>query len=285
MEIIEGARNKDIKAIYIMGENPVFNLPDSTYVRDALRSLEFMVVQDIFLSETARMADVVLPALGWSEKMGTYTNLERRIQLLRKAVHSVSGMEDWRIISELSSRMGYRMDYADEEEIMKEISRVSSLYRGLTYKDIEDGGCLWPYKAEPSVGETRDISSVPVESRDYRAGPYLSLDRVPFHSGTLSRRSSALRRISPEPLLKIGLHHAERLGLKDGDMVRVFTERGGLVVPISIDKSIEDERLFLGNNIEDKGVFSLMGYSLDPVTKAPGIEGCEVRIEKVQERE
>lgn len=285
MEIIEGARNKEIKAIYIMGENPVFNLPDSAYVREALSCLEFMVVQDIFLSETARTAHVVLPALGWSEKTGTYTNLERRIQLLRKAVHSVSGREDWRIIADLSSRMGYRMGYRDEEEIMKEISRVSPLYRGISYKDIENGGCLWPYKAEPSAEQTVDIPTVPIEGHDYRTGPYLSLERVPFHSGTLSRRSSALRRISPEPLLKIGPQHAERLGLKNGDRVKVSTEKGSLVVPVSIDKTIEDERLFLSNNIEDRGVFSLMVYSLDPVTRAPGIEGCEVRIEKLQESE
>lgn len=280
MEIIEGAKNKSIKALYIMGDNPVFNLPDSSSIKDALSSLDLLVVQDIFLNETAELADVVLPVLGWSEKTGTYTNLERRIQLLRKAVDSSSGMEDWKIISEISNRMGYEMYYSDAEEIMREIAKVSPLYRELTYEEIGKGGSLWPYNGEPLRGEVKEIPMMAKESRDYKADFYLALERPLFHSGTLSRKSSALRKICPEPTLKISPQHAQKLGLKEGDKVNISTAHSNINIPVSIDGSIKDNKVLLSNNFEGKGVFNLLSYSFDEITKAPAIEGCEVIIKK-----
>ncbi len=280
MEIIEGAKNKEIKALYIMGENPVVNLPNGSSTKDALSSLDFLVVQDMFLTETGELADVVLPAFGWSEKTGTYTNLERRIQLLRKAVDNLSGMEDWKIISEISGKMGYKMDYSKAEEIMEELSKVSPLYRELSYAQIGQGECLWPYNGKPLRGELKEIPEVAVESRDYKAGSYLALERPLFHSGTLSGRSPALRKISPEPELKIGVQQAETMGLREGDSVNITTALGSMSLKVSIDDSINDNKVLLSNNFKGRGVFSLLKYSLDPITKVPGIEGCEVTIKK-----
>jgi predicted molibdopterin-dependent oxidoreductase YjgC len=282
LEMLEAVRDKKIKALYIMGENLVFNLPDGSSVRDTLKSLDFLVVQDIFLTETAELADVVLPASGWLEKTGTYTNLERRIQLLRKAVDAPSGAEDWKIVSEVSSKMGYRMDYSEAENIMEEIAKVSPLYRDLTYKEISTGDCLWPYNGEPLRGEIKEIPVVAKRPRDYKADFYLTPENPLFHSGTLSRKASALRRICPEPTLKIGIQHAEKLRLKEGDMVNISTAQGAMDIQVSIDTTIKDNKILLGNNFEDRGVFSLLSYTIDPVTKAPGIEGCEVKIEKIQ---
>ncbi len=280
MEIIEGIRNKQVRALYVMGENLVFNLPGGSYIKEALQALDFLVVQDIFLTETAELADVVLPALGWAEKDGTYTNLERRIQLLKKAIDSSSGLEDWKILSEISSIMGYRMDYSSAEKIMDEIAKVSPLYRDLTYKEISAGDCLWPYHGEPLRGEIKEVFVAAGKAQDYKADFYLSLEKPLFHSGTLSRRSFALRKICPEPTLKIGYHQAEKLGLKEGDHVDVSTAQGSINVPVSVDDSIKDNRVLLGNNFEGKGVFNLLSYKIDAITKAPGIEGCEVKIEK-----
>ncbi len=281
-EIIEGARNRSIKALYIMGDNPVFNLPDGPSVKEALQSLDFLVVQDIFLSETAAMADVVLPALGWTEKSGTYTNLERRIQLQQKAVNAMSGMEDWKIISEVSSKMGYPMDYADTEDIMNEIANVSPLYRDLTYREIKKGNSLWPYHGEPLRGEIHELPPMDDAVRDYDADFYIALERPLFHSGTLSRKAQALIKICPEPLLKINGAAAAKLGVQDGDRVRISTSKGSSEVPVAIDDSIKDNnKVLFSNNFEGKGVFSLLTYSLDPVTKAPGIEGCEVTLKKL----
>jgi predicted molibdopterin-dependent oxidoreductase YjgC len=267
-----------------MGENPVFNLPNSSFVREALKSLELLIVQDIFLTETAKLADVVFPALGWSEKEGTYTNLERRIQVLRKAVNSSHGMEDWRILCEVSSRMGCRMSYSGPKEIMEEIARISPLYRGLTYEEIMKGDSLWPYNGEPLRGELREIPVVSEKKQDYKAEFYLGVERLLFHSGTLSRKSPALRRISSEPVLKISPHHAKKIGLKDGDIVNISTTQGSLTIRVTIESSLEDDRVMLSNNFEGKGVFSLLNYQIDPITKVPGIEGCEVKIERVGER-
>ncbi|TNF56357.1 2Fe-2S iron-sulfur cluster binding domain-containing protein [bacterium] len=283
MEIIDAIRKKEIRALYITGENPVFNLPDSTSVKEALQSLDLLVVQDIFLGETAELADVVFPALGWTEKEGTYTNLERRVQLLRKARESSSGLEDWKIFSEISKKMGYQMNYPGPKAIMGEIAEVSPLYRDLTYEEIRKGNCLWPYHGEPLRGELREVPVAEVSSRDFTGEFYLVPDKLLFHSGTTSRKSQALNKICSGPVLSIGRHHAGKLEVEEGDRVHVSTEKGTLEVNVTIDSTIQDSRVFLSNNFEGAGVFSLLNYSIDPVTKAPGIEGCEVTITKAQE--
>jgi NADH-quinone oxidoreductase chain G len=281
LEIFKEIHNKNIKALYVMGENPVFNLPNRAYIKEALDSLEFLVVQDIFLSETAEMADVVFPALGWTEKTGTYTNLERRIQLQRKAVEATSGMEDWKIISEISSKMGYKMDYSDPEDIMDEIARVSPLYRDLTYREISRGSCLWPYHGEPLRGEVHEMPALVETVTEYNADFYLAPEKLLFHSGSLSRRAPALMKICPEPVLKVGVSTAEKIGLNEGDRVKLATSTGSCEVAVSIDESIRDNKVLLSNNFRDTGVYSLLNFQIDNITKAPGLEGCEVEIKKV----
>lgn len=280
-EIFEGAGREQIRALYIMGENPVFNLPDGQYIKDALKSLDFVVVQDIFMTETSALADVVLPALGWTEKTGTCTNLERRIQLQRKAVDALSGMEDWRIISEISGKMGYGMNYTDARDIMEEMAAVSPLYRELTYQEIGKGKCLWPYHGEPLRGEINKVPEGTEEARDYKQDFYLSVEKSLFHSGTLSARSQALMKIYPEPVLRIGKAAAKKGGLNEGDKVQFFTEKGSRETSVSIDESIRDNRVYYSNNFEGSGVLGLMPFSIDTVTKAAGIEGCEVKIKKL----
>jgi NADH-quinone oxidoreductase chain G len=284
LEIIEGAKNKNIKALYVMGENPAFNLPDGSYIKEAMSALDFLVVQDMFLTETAEIADVVLPALGWTEKTGTYTNLERRIQLQKKAVESSSGMEDWRILSELSNKMGYAMNYSEAEDVMREMARVSPLYRDLTHGEIAEGDSLWPYHGEPLRGEINEVPEMVETGREYNAEFYLALEKPLFHSGTLSRRSQALMKIYPEPTLKISAAAAERLGLKEGDRVEFSTSSGSIEAPVSIDGSIKDNRVYYSNNFKGSGVFNLLNFNIDNVTKAPGIEGCEVTIKKLQDK-
>jgi NADH-quinone oxidoreductase chain G len=280
MEMIEGAKNGSIKALYIMGDNSAFNLPDHAFIKDALSSLDLLIVQDIFLSETAELADVVLPSLGWAEKNGTYTNLERRIQLLRKASENSTAIDDWSTISKLSDRMGYEMRYSDAESIMDEISKVSPLYRNLTYREIAEKESLWPYNGEPLRGEARDIKSIKDENCSYDAEIYLLLDKPLFHSGSVSQRSPALMEIAPEPRLKIGRGIAEKMYLKDGDNVIIFAEKGSIGARVSIDASLNCNAVFMSNNFRGKGALGIMGYKLDPVTKAPGIEGCAVTLKK-----
>ncbi|UCD34683.1 MAG: NADH-quinone oxidoreductase subunit NuoG [Nitrospiraceae bacterium] len=281
MEIMEGAKEGRVRALYIMGDNPLVNLPGGPLIEEALKALDFLVVQDMFLTETGRMADVVLPAVGWSEKSGTYTNIERRIQLLRKAVGNSSGMEDWKIINDVSGMMGYPMAYEDAESIMDEIARVSPLYRDLTYREIGKGNSLWPYHGEPLRGEIHELPAAVNGTGSYTANFYLAPEKVLFHSGTTSRHSQALMRICPEPVLRIGPAAADTLGVREGDRVKVSTSSGSGEFPLSIDRTISDNRVLLSNNFEGSGVLRLMSYRLDPVTRAPGIEGCEATITRL----
>lgn len=278
-EMIEAARNGDLKAMYIMGENPVFNLPDSREVETALKKVDFLVVQDIFLTESARLAHVVLPALSWSEKSGTFTNMERRIQRLRKAV-TREGMEDWRIISEISKNMASKIHYADAEDIFSEISRVSPLHRDLVYDEIEKETAIYPYKGEPLRGVTAEIHTEKGVLVGSAGKLYLRLERPLFHSGTLSRKAQALVNIYSGAVARISPSTADRLALKEGDIVKISTAPGALELPLAVDKAVDNSVVMLTNNFEGKGAFSLMQYSVDPVTKAPVIDGNVVTVEK-----
>jgi NADH-quinone oxidoreductase chain G len=279
-DIINGAREGTIKALYVMGENPAFNMPGGPATGVALKNLDFLVIQDIFLTESAEYADVVLPALGWTEKAGTVTNLERRIQLHTKAVNASSGMEDWKIITEISAKMGFAMNYSDAEDIMDEMANVSPLYRDLNYREIGKGKCLWPYHGEPLRGEISQLPSMSDTAVDFSADYYLALERPLFHAGTLSRRSPALMKICPEPTLRISETAAEKLGLEDGEQVEFSTSLGSATIAVTLDESIKDNKMLLSNTFSGKGAYGFLNYTLDPVTKAPGTEGCEIKIQK-----
>ncbi|GAB4415858.1 MAG: formate dehydrogenase subunit alpha [Thermodesulfovibrionales bacterium] len=283
LEMVEAANSGVIRAMYIMGENPVYNLPDSSFVRASLEKLEFLVVQDIFMTETAEAADVVLPSLGWTEKDGSYTNLERRIQSLQKAIN-IDGMEDWRILSEIGKKIGIRMPYNSSADILEEISRVSPLHAGLTYDDMERDTGLWPYKGEP-LRHRPGAGDWPLADLWVPIGKdklYLFIERHMFLSGTMSRYSSALNSIYEEPLAKINPDTARRFGLSDGDIVDIKTERGGIALPVKTDKKVSEFVVLLSNNFREKGAMSLIPFRADPVTKVPCINGIEVIIERVK---
>jgi len=278
-EMIGAAESGSLKALYIMGENPVFNLPDSRRVSAALKKLEFLVVQDIFMTETARLADVVLPALSWGEKYGTFTNMERRIQRVRKTV-SRDGMEDWRIISEVSKHMSLRMQYADAGAVFEEITRVSPLHRDLTYDEIAEGHTIYPYKGEPLRGATDEIKVA--KGSSYPDGKLLlGLARPLFHSGTLSRQSPALLKIYPEAVVRISPATADPLSLADGDIVRVTSQSGSFELPVVIDKHVEKRIVMVPNIFEGKGALSLIATALDPVLMAPVLDNTPVTLERV----
>lgn len=279
-EMIDAAKNGSLKALYVMGENPVFNLPDSGNVESALKNIEFLVVQDIFLTETGRLADVVFPALSWAEKDGTFTNMERRIQRLRKAVDR-EGMEDWRIIVEVSKKMGVKMEYSDAEDVFHEIGRISPLHRDITYEDIEKGNAIYPYKGEPLRSMTEEIQAHKAERFNVNGKLYLRIESPLFHSGTLSRRAPALVKIYPEAVVRISPAIAESFSLKEGDIARVSTKLGSLELPVVIDDGLDSFSAALTNNFAGRGALGLIWHTIDPLTKAPWIDGNEINIEKV----
>jgi predicted molibdopterin-dependent oxidoreductase YjgC len=233
------------------------------------------------MTETASMADVVFPALSWAEKDGTFTNMERRIQRLRKAVHR-EGMEDWRIVSEVSKNMSMKMDYSGAEEIFAEICRVSPLHRDLSYYDIAKGNVIYPYKGEPLRGATGDIMVRKSSQKNAAGKLYLRIERPLFHSGTLSRKAPALVNICPEATAGISPSVAASLLLIEGDIVRISAKAGSLELPVSINKALDNTTIMLSNNFEGKGAFSLVSYTIDSVTGAPCLDETQVTLEKVK---
>jgi len=279
-DMIEAAEKGTLRAMYVMGENPVCNIPNSGRVEKAFRNLDFLVVQDIFLTETAKLADVVLPALSWAEKDGTFTNMERRVQRVKKSVQR-EGMEDWKIVAEIAKNMGYRMDYTRAEEVFHEMAKVSPLYRDLTYEDIEKGENIYPYKGEPLRDVKEDIQ-VDTSAVSASAGKlYLKVERPLFHSGTMSTHAASLTNIYPHAVARIGAGRAKMLSLTEGDVVNIRSKSGSLALFIAIEKAGDDSSVTISNNFESKGAFRLADYTLDQVTKAPCIDAVEISIEKV----
>jgi predicted molibdopterin-dependent oxidoreductase YjgC len=285
MEFIEAAGAGSVRAMYVMGENPAYSLPDSAFVRKALGRLDFLVVQDIFMTETAEMADVVLPAASWAEKEGTFVNLERRIQWMGKGLHG-KAREDWRILSAVGEGMGLTMPYESARDVMAEMAKASPLYSGLTYEDIQEEGALWPYKASPKrYASLKDLEPgrfYPQPPAPGRKPLSLALEKPLFHSGTLSRNSRALMSIMSGPVLRVGRETAERFSLADGDMAEVASSKGSITLPVKID-DVPESVVYLTNTFREKGAMGLFGYTLEPVTKAPVLESSGVRMRKAVE--
>ncbi len=221
MEIMDAAHNGDLKGLYIMGENPMISDPDLTHVEASLKNLDILVVQDIFLTETAQLADVVLPSACFAEKDGTFSNTERRVQRIRKAVEAPGEAKaDWQIISELATKMNYTMEYSSAEEIMDEINGLTPSYAGITYERIEEEGLQWPCPNTEHPGTKylhKDKFSRGLglfSAIDYRPSEELPDEQYPFilttgrvlyhfHTATMTRRSEGLNEKYPESLAEI----------------------------------------------------------------------------------
>jgi NADH-quinone oxidoreductase chain G len=287
-EMILQAESGQLKALYIMGENPLFNLPDKERTKKALEKLEFLVVQDIFMTETAQMADVVFPASSWSEKNGTFTNLGRMLQRVRKCKNVSPGWEDWRIIAEVARNMGMPDSatgaYLGEEDVWREIVKVSPVHKNLTYDDIEGLKGMWPYLGEPLRGMEGDfpvegLQDLPEIKREERLR--LLPEHPLFHLGTLSRHSRALKEIYPSAHLTVNPLSAERFGLHNGDVVRAATARGSVELPLMVSLDVTDGIVYLSNTFENAGAMGLLNYATDAVTGSLQLDDNFVTLLKV----
>lgn len=301
VEIVDGAVKGDIKAMYIMGENPVVSDPDSHHVRRGLNSLDFLVVQDIFLNRTARLADVVLPACCFAEKDGTFTNTERRVQLVRKAVEPPGDARpDWEILCDLARHMGYPMSYPNASAIFDEIASLTPSYAGMDYARLADGGLQWPCPSKDHPGTKylhkdgfargkglfHGIEWIsPAEGTDEKYPFLLTTGRVlyQYHTGTMSRRSVALNERYPECLVEINEEDAERLGIKSGDKIRVSSRRGRIEATASVGDSVDLGTIFIPFHFAEVPVNELTIAALDPIAKIPEFKVCAVRVEMVGE--
>jgi formate dehydrogenase major subunit len=286
-----------VKLLYIMGENPAVSDADSHHAIEALKKA-FLVVQDIFLTETATLADVVLPAACFAEKEGTFTNSERRIQLVRKAV-PLKGLPDWEIIVKLMNRMDYPCHYDKAEEIFNEMTAVTPSYSGVTYGRIEEsGGLCWPCptKEHPGTpilhvgkpakgkGEFKAVEWEPSPETLMRDYPItLTTNRLlhHYHTRTMTAKSKAIDLYSPDNFVQISPEDAKELNIADGETVKITSMRGSVqtraVVTDILEKGVAAMPFHWGggaNVLTDS-------QALDPVRKIPGLKQTGAKIEKI----
>lgn len=296
--MFKAASNKKLKAMFIMGENPMLSVPDTVNVTKALQSLDFLVVQDIFMSDTAKQADVVVPASSFAEKDGTFTSMERKVQRIRKAIEPLyDSKPDWAVISEISSKMGYPMDYHSPEEIIGEIAELVPNYGGINYTRLDVSGLQWPcpnsqhpgtrylYKESFSRGKAKFI---PIEfvSHDEQVDelyPFLLITgRNRYHSntGTMTRRSKTLYEYSHEAYIEINPVDAATLAISDGETVKVRSRRGDVSVQVLITDSVEEGTFFIPFHFSETPVNFVTNPALDPVAHIPAFKAASVMIEK-----
>jgi predicted molibdopterin-dependent oxidoreductase YjgC len=299
MEMMMGIAEGKVKALFIMGENPLLSDPNANKVQEELKHLDLLVVQDIFLSETAELAHIVLPGVSFAEKDGTFTNTERRVQRVRKAIEPVGNSRpDWQIISDLSTRLGYPMQYNSPAAIMEEIASLTPSYGGIRYERLEGLGLQWPC---PSV----DHPGTPLLHKDkftrgkgkFHVTPYvpapelpdeeypflLTTGRVLYHYHTMiSRKSKGLSEIYPEGVLEINPEDARRLGIQpDNGLVEVASRRGKVKVKAKISENLQPGMVFMTFHFKEAAANLLTSDVLDPVAKIPGYKVCAVKIQKI----
>jgi formate dehydrogenase alpha subunit len=288
-----------VKAMYVMGENPVLSDADVTHVVEALEKLEFLVVQDIFLTETAKLADVVLPASSYAERDGTYTNTERRVQLTQPVVRPPGqARRDWEIICELATAVGYPMSYASTAEISDEMRSLTPSYGGISHARLEAGEQLhWPCPAEDHTGTpilhggdfARGLGQFhPVEYRpaaeetDESYPIVLTTGRLleHYHTGTMTRRSDGLNGLVPGPFVEVNGADAKKLRVKDGDRVRVTSRRGSIELPARVGSRVDTGVLFIPFHFWEAAANVLTNPASDPTAGIPEFKVCAVRLER-----
>jgi len=301
VEMLHKAERGEIRAMYIMGENPMVSDPNLNHAKECLKSLDFLVVQEIFLTETAALADVVLPAACFAEKEGTYTNSERRIQLGRQAVQPPGdARQDWWIIGEIARRMGYDgLTYGSPGEIMDEAARLTPIYGGVSHDRLGDTGLQWPCPNESHPGTpilhvgkfSRGVglfSAVdwqpPAEEPDEEYPFIFTTGRVlyHFHACSMTRRSAGLDAIYPEAEVEINRKDAARLGIADGDRVKVSSRRGEIEAKARVADTTEPGVVFMAWHFAEAAANRLTIDALDPVGKIPEYKVCAVRVELAQ---
>ncbi len=310
-DMVEEMFKGRIRAMYITGENPLLSEPDLHRAEEAFKSLEFLVVQDIFLHETAEIADVVLPATSFAEKDGTFTNSERRVQRVRKAVEPVGeSRPDWEILCELGRRLSARLDlgvegefaYSHPSEIWAEMARLTPNLSGISYERLEDGGLQWPCPTPDHPG-TRFLYE-----NDFPRGPrakFVAYDQGPqaeempsrrfplilntgrilyhWHGGTMTRRADSLLARAPELQISMAAEDGSRYGVDDGEWTRLKSRRGELEGRVVYTERMRPGEVFVPFvKLQEHAANFLTNSAFDPTSKIPEYKVSAVRIEKIE---
>lgn len=298
-EMMNAARAGSIKAMYIMGENPVFTDPHMHHTVEALEKLDFLVVQDIFMTETARLADVVLPASCAPEKDGTFSNTERRVQRVRKAVNPPGeARDDLSVIIDLSRRLGYDMGFTTPSEVLEEFGRVWPALSGIDYHRIAKYGLQWPCTSKDHPGteylykDGFPKGKVPFVPVSFRPPVEIADAQYPFvlttgrnlyqyHSGSMTRRVKQIESHAGDAYVEINPEDAARLKISDHGLVRVRSRRGSVDIKARITTRVSEGVVFIPMHYHEAAANVLTNDALDPVVKIPEFKACAVSVEAV----
>ncbi|MGF1723474.1 formate dehydrogenase subunit alpha [Photobacterium nomapromontoriensis] len=296
-EIIDAACHQQVRGLYVMGENPVLSDPDQKHVLEALNTLDFLVVQDIFLTETAQLADVVLPAYSFAEKTGHFTNTERRVQRLMPAIKAPGeAMEDWQIIQTLANAMGSDWNYQSVMDITEEITQLTPQYAGITWDRVGKDGIQWPchdsehpgtrtLHQEAFIRGKGEMAAIPfryaAELPDEEFPMILTTGRLleQFHTGTMTRKTKGLDNLAG-PRAMISVVDAERIGVANGEMLVVSTRRGSIETPAFVTKRMQPGVVFVPFHFVESAANKLTVSATDPHAKIPEFKVAAVKIEK-----
>ncbi len=300
IEMLDECKRGNFKGIFILGEDPAQTDPDLNHVRSALGAVEFLVVQDIFPTETTKYAHVVLPGASFAEKNGTFTNGERRVQRVRKAIEPLAGMAEWQVISKLSTLMGYPMDYNHPSDIMDEIAGLVPIYGGISYERLEDRGIQWPCPTKDHPGTTTlytDLFARPgglakFVALDHKGSGETTDEEYPFvlitgrirehyNNGSMTGRVPGIMELVPGELLEMNAQDAKALQIENGGRVRVASRRGEVVVTAKVTDRSQQGNVFLTFHFRNALTNVLTSEHRDPITGTPEYKSCAVKIEKV----
>ena len=294
------AAQGELKGMFILGDDPLANTPDQANMEEALSQLSFLVVQDIFLTETAKLADVVLPGAAFAEKEGTYTNAERRVQRLRRAVSPPgSARDDWRILARLAQAAGYSgAIQRSGSEVMDEIADVTGIYGGIRYDRLDRDGLQWPcptkdHPGSPLLHEKRfelgggrflpRSYNPPVEEPDADFPFRLTTGRMyhHVHAGEITAKTSVLKREARRPLVQIHPADAHRLGIEEGAVVEVSTRRGKVEILSRVDGRAQPGTLFIPFHFSESPLKRLIIQDFDPDTGMPEYKVCAAAVRRL----
>jgi formate dehydrogenase alpha subunit len=300
LEMMAAAESGNLKGLLIVGENPAMSFPDSEQVKRALNSLEFLVVSDIFPTETTELADVVLPAATFAEKDGTFTSTERRIQRVRRALPPRGeSRSEWEVASELLSRFGVTASYKSPADVMDEIASVSPIYGGVSYDRLGINGLQWPCPSRDHSGTgILHVESFPIGQARFRPVEHQEPFERPnqdfpmilttgrslyhFHTGTMTRRTSLLEREVPAPFVEINPEDGQNLGIRNGQKVFVESRRGRIYMDAKITPDIPKGILFVPFHFSEACANVLTGQALDPQSKIPELKVTAARVRKAE---
>jgi predicted molibdopterin-dependent oxidoreductase YjgC len=301
VEIVQAAHRGDVKGLYIMGENPMVSDPNLNHTKEGFKKLDLLVVQDIFFTETAALADVVLPAAAFAEKNGTFVSSDRRVLRVRKAVDAPGeARQDWKIILEVASRMGTAIgNYKNESEIFDEIGKAAPIFGGISYERLEHEELQWPcpdknHPGTPTLyldGFNTESGKAKLFPVDYHEQNERTSERFPFmlntgrilyqyHTSTMSRKAEVLRAFANESYVLMNPSDALKMGLTDGELLAIYNERGEINVKLKVSNDVLEGELFMPFHFPEAPVNALTRDELDAFSKIAPFKLSAVGVKK-----